>query len=92
MSEDADALLASEAEEAAAIVPIKGVGALGLGDDGEGLEGREAVEGDGFGEREEELPGVEDLHGDERPPGETGEGLPERVRFLVEGRVVIGGL
>ena len=90
MSEDADALLAGEAEEAAAVVPGEGIGALGLGDDGDGLERREPVEGDGFGEGEEELPRLEHLHGDEGLPGEAGEALLQRVGFLAKRRVMIG--
>lgn len=48
MSEDANALLPGEAEESTAVVPAEDVGALGLGDDRDGLEERKSVERDGF--------------------------------------------
>jgi len=62
VSEDANALLPGEAEEASAVVPAEDVGTLGLGDDRDGLEGRESVESDGFRERYEELSRLHHRH------------------------------
>ena len=84
MSEDANPPLARKAEKSAPLIPGVGVGALGLGDHGEGLEIGEAVKGDRFREREEELPRLEDLHGEHRPPRESIDRPLEDVRLLLQ--------
>lgn len=84
MSEDANPPLARKAEKSAPLIPGVGVGAFGLGDDGEGLEIGQAMEGDRLGEREEELPRLEDLHGEHRPPGESIDRPLEDVGLLLE--------
>lgn len=92
MPENADLLLAREAEEAAAVVPGVHIGALGLGDDGDGAEIGEAVKRYRFGEGEEDVSGFEDLEREERLLGEAGEVALEGVGLLLEGLgVVVGG-
>lgn len=87
---DGDALLAADAEEAAAVVPAVDGGALGLGDGDEGLEGGEAVEGDPLGEGEEEVAGGAHLHGEGRAPPEARDGALQGVGVAAD--LGVGGI
>lgn len=62
VSENTDPLLLGEAQEASPIVPGVDIGALGLGDHGDGRQIRESVKRYRFGERKKELSRLQDLH------------------------------
>lgn len=91
MAENRDPLLPGEAEVASPLVPGAHIGAPGLGEDGDGLQIGEPVEGDGLGQRQEQLPRGQRLHVQEGPLGESGDMAVQRVRLLPELGAGVGG-
>lgn len=66
MPENANSLLAREAQKPAPLIPRVRVRALGFRNHGQRLKIGEPVKGDGLGEREQELARLEDLHCEHR--------------------------
>lgn len=79
MSEDTDLLLPRKAKEPSPFIPGVHIRAFSFREHGNGLQIGKPMEGDRLGEREEQLPRVQHLHGDERFPGEASHVPLERI-------------
>lgn len=90
MPENTDPLLPGEAEEPSPLVPRAHIGTSRLRKDGHGLQSGEPVKRDRLGQRQEQLPRGEHLHGQEGPLREARDVPQQHVRLLPEPRAGVG--